>query len=489
MGKSKLKDHKQNKKTLVTPFNHYLGDKLELKTWHYRLPELLWLGVIINKYGHTEGLIKCHQIMDYMEENSIDVKDLKITTLLNLDSNKKEMLFDYVNIICEDKILDCLCLVIDDEIFRNKFYNIQKTSESKIDKIKEVLKESFFKYSDLGCDIRFFFVYHLVYNGKLKLQQGSFSFEVLTKYYNTAHTEQIMKMYKSSIISLEVAVSMMDEDANEYSNTFWERVSNFSECELYYTDFENGDKDRMDKFYNDVKTEFQNLMSSNFEKKLDDKFIVLTGQFAYVIKILNDVCSTNLHNTVSARILLRTIIDVLVNMKYLLYLESDNPNVWQDFQIDGLGKYKLIYKRIEEKGYEINEKCHLPGKMLEFLVNDGFDEEFMNINLGYFNKTKIVDKFESIGERELFDTLYDYDVSYSHAFWGAVRESSMLKCDNVLHQLHVSADYTNEQTVKSTEFDYICVVLKIMKVISSQYEGISDDFFENYEVKNEKDEK
>lgn len=483
MRKSKLTEHKQNKRILFTPFNNYFGDRLELKSWQLRLPELLWLGIIIYKYGHTEGLIKCHMIIDFMEAKSIIVKDLKITTILDLDVDKKEILFDYINTVCENKLLDGLCLVIDDKIFRNKFYNIGNTIEDRIKELKEVLKESYFNNSNLGCDIRFLYIYHLVLNGKIKIHKESISIEALKNYYNTEHTDSIMGLYRSSIRALEIAASMIKEEY-EYSMDFWSKVGNFSECELYYTNFEEVGKNKMKEFYDDVKIEFQNLMAANFGEKNDDKFIVITGLFAYATKILNDVCNNNLYNTVSSRILLRTVIDIFVNIKYLTFLELENPNVWKDFQKDGLGKYKLIYKKIEEKQYNINAKSHLPFELLEIFVNDGFDEEFMDINLGYFEQKTIKSKFEEIGEKELYDTLYDYDVSYAHAFWGAIRESSMLKCDNVLHQFHVSADNENRQMSKSTEFDYILLFVKIMKVISSQYKGISTKFFEKYEVKN-----
>ena len=67
-----------------------------------------------------------------MEHSNIKINDLKISSILNLDDKQKEILFNYINTICEDKILDCLCLVIDDKIFREKFYKIRNTSDIRI---------------------------------------------------------------------------------------------------------------------------------------------------------------------------------------------------------------------------------------------------------------------------------------------------------------------------------------------------------------------
>ena len=50
MRNSTLKEHKQVKKQLLTPWNAILGDKSSLRSWYKdRVPEYLWLGCIVNK--------------------------------------------------------------------------------------------------------------------------------------------------------------------------------------------------------------------------------------------------------------------------------------------------------------------------------------------------------------------------------------------------------------------------------------------------------
>lgn len=483
MGKSTLKQHTQNKKVLITPFNKYLGRYVTFKKWQSRLPNLLWLALIIKQYGHIKGLEKCYRIIEFMQKSDIKVQDLYITTILNLNDNQKSNLFDYINYICEDKILDALCLVIDDKIFRKKFYQINRVSESRIKELEDLVTECYSKFSHLGCDIRFFYAYHQAYIGKLKLMKDSLTLTgTFQEYYKLEHSEPIMDLYRSDIRSLELSFSMISEENQEYSISFWEKVGSFSECELYLLNYPEGDEINMENFYNDVEQQLHNLIANNFKNKNEDKFIVISGLFTYAVKILRDVCKNNLHNSISSRVLLRTIIDTYINIKYLLYIEENKPNVWYEFQEYGLSKYKLIYKKAIEK-YEINDKSHLTPKILEAIVNDNFDEETMDIDLGYFDKTNIIKKFEDVEEKELYDTIYDYDISYSHAHWGAVRESSLLKCDNTLHQLHIVSDEYGQQASKSTEYDYVMIFARMMRVISSQYVGISNEFFDKYEVK------
>ncbi len=484
MRKSTLKEHQQIKKTLVTPFNKHLGQLASFKSWQSRMPNLLWLGLIINKYGHIDGLAKCYRIIEFMKNNNMETDNLNITTILLLDDNNKILLFDYINNLCEDKILDCLCLVIDDKIFRQKFYKINKTSETRIKELKELVIECYSKFSYIGCDMRFFFSYHQAYIDKLKIMSNcSDTIAIFNEYYKLEHSEPIMGMYRSGIRAMEISFSMLSENL-EYQTSFWNTVGNMSECELYLLDYPKGDEKKMKDFYEDVEKELHNLIADNFEKKNEDKFIVISGLLTYAVKLLKDVCDNNLHNSISSRIILRTIMDVYMNIKYLILLEKDSSNVWREYQDYGLGKFKLIYKKAQEN-YKINENSHLTPEILEAIVNDNFDEETMDIDLGYFDKTSIIKKFEEIGEKELYDTLYDYDISYSHAHWGAIRESSVLKCDNALHQLHISSDESNQQSSKSTDYDYIMIFIKIFRVVSGQFNGISNDFFDKYEVRNE----
>lgn len=62
MGKSTLKQHTQNKKVLITPFNKYLGRYVTFKKWQSRLPNLLWLALIIKQYGHIKVTIEVDMV-------------------------------------------------------------------------------------------------------------------------------------------------------------------------------------------------------------------------------------------------------------------------------------------------------------------------------------------------------------------------------------------------------------------------------------------
>ena len=122
--------------------------------------------------------------------------------------------------------------------------------------------------------------------------------------------------------------------------------------------------------------------------------------------------------------------------------------------------------KLREGKYAQNATAHFDAKLLELYVNESKDENFLEISLGYFDKDSIKKKFDIVGEQELYEIYYEYDTNYAHAFWGAIRESSMLLCENPAHLYHVVPDYTFEQELISINEDCIMVLKKIFKCIA-----------------------
>ena len=82
--------------------------------------------------------------------------------------------------------------------------------------------------------------------------------------------------------------------------------------------------------------------------------------------------------------------------------------------------------------------------------------------LKYFDKLGIREKSNEVGEKDLYDLFYDYDSSFAHALWGAIRESAMLPCDNAGHQYHSIPDiYANQKLpdIKADSFKIININL------------------------------
>lgn len=87
----------------------------------------------------------------------------------------------------------------------------------------------------------------------------------------------------------------------------------------------------------------------------------------------------------------------------------------------------------------------------------------------YFGKQNIKSKASAVGEKALYDFYYDYDTAFEHGLWGAIRESSLLKCDCPSHKYHCVPDIENVQKLKSVWNDCVEVMNRTLMVLKETY--------------------
>lgn len=194
---------------------------------------------------------------------------------------------------------------------------------------------------------------------------------------------------------------------------------------------------------------------------------VLLGIATYSYKRLKEAYEHSLFNSISGRNCVRGLIENYMMMKYLVKNESNHENIWKDYKLYGLGCYKLVLAKHREFGAE--GEPHFDQFYVEAIVNEFKEEEFINMDTGYFNNQGIREKFESVGEKLLYGLYYDYDSSFEHGLWGAVRESSLLKCNNPAHQYHCIPDIDDRIVLKSVMPDCVMVMNKTLTFLDELY--------------------
>ena len=194
------------------------------------------------------------------------------------------------------------------------------------------------------------------------------------------------------------------------------------------------------------------------------------GLTCYIYKIYKEISEKELQNSISGRILFRTMIETYINLKYIMRQEAEVPDAYSRFKAYGLGKYKLIMAKMREGKYDVPAEAQLEKKFMELLVNEDMDEAFVNMSLGYFEKTQISKKFALCDERMLYEIYYEYGTNFTHGFWGAIRESSMLVCDNPTHNYHTVPDFQDKQNLRSVHDDCEMLIRKVFDLISGYIE-------------------
>ncbi|WP_188856932.1 DUF5677 domain-containing protein, partial [Oceanobacillus indicireducens] len=423
--RSKLSEHKFEKGKLIAPFNQHFQDLLKEESWYYgRMPEYIWLGLIVNNGDRKVQMEKCLRILDYLHEldEEKEIDHPKISLIFTISDEKQKAFFKLLEELQVIESLKPLSVVFSnqsDEFLRAiKGYNIPIQERVKI--LNKILEDLSDQHSNLTTDVRFLILYKFILSGKFYVQSDSTFTEAMSRYAFTSHEDPKMQLYRPSIRSTEMVISTgfgSEESTNiEFVQNFWKKLSLLTDCEAFYVDTKPTENESIDlekykqHVYNILNYYTQVLTET---RPLDNRMLVLLGIATYSYKRLIELVDHNLEYTISGRTIMRSIIENYMMTKYLLLEEQNHDDIWGEYQDYGIGQYKLIYGRYADEKPSI-EGSHVPFKYINALVSEFKNEEFIDIDTSYFGSGNIREKFKKVNEEELWKFYYDYDSIFEH---------------------------------------------------------------------------
>lgn len=96
---SKLSDHTFKKGKFITPINSLsmVQEFEDEKSWTYgRMPDYLWIGLILKYYGREEGLKKSYSIISKLHKLATDLYTARLSQILKLDTDIQKQIYDYI---------------------------------------------------------------------------------------------------------------------------------------------------------------------------------------------------------------------------------------------------------------------------------------------------------------------------------------------------------------------------------------------------------
>jgi hypothetical protein len=472
----KILDHHELKKgKFVTTLNDS-SLNISFSKWTLeRLPEYIWIGFILDYYGREEGMKKIHEICTILHDVAESISLPKLSEIFSLnDAEQSRFYHEMLRIISKD-VLAPLTLIFTysrNPLFSQNFASPEISMDDRLNKIMEILRKTSDHQSELSTDIRYVILYYLAISEKLHLPNQE-EVDLFTQYPIMKHDNPVMRQARPSIRATEGAVSGMDTSVNnEHASFFWERISKMTDCKLIKIQFEEEKRDT-DQYIQNLH-DIYSYLSEVFTKTspLDNKMLVLLGIATYSFKRIKEVSDHKLSNTIVGRSSVRVLIENYIMIKYLIKNEPSHKDIWNEFQEYGIGQFKLIVERSREQT-PVRENSHVEYKYLEILVRGFKDEMFLNMETKYFDNKNIRDKAKIVDENQLYGLYYDYDSAFEHGLWGAIRESSLLHCNNPLHQYHCIPDINDEQNLKGVWPDCVMVMNKTINVLDEIY-GIPD---------------
>ncbi|HEX3037978.1 MAG TPA: DUF5677 domain-containing protein [Oscillospiraceae bacterium] len=460
----------RKKGRIISPLMAGLENKIFFNSWSLeRVPEYIWFALILDAYGRETGLQYCSNIVGYIANSFPNIHSSKMSSVIKSDNIVQQQIYNKILSLVNTEVLSPLTAVIDREIsipFFKSFYCPSYPLENRIQKLESVTKKYYSPQSHEATDVRYLAVLYDVLCGKLDLLSDGPDVDAMKHYPTTPHDSEIMKLYSLCIRNIE-SVQMPDDSIDDFVNIFWKRMSKMTDCTLAALKFKKDGNDYKD-FLEKTKEALNYINVRQKEESVSsDKFSVVFGSLTYAFKTFAEVVDHDLGNTIIGRQSARIIIEVYILMKYLFLKEADIPDIWKKYKAYGIGKYKLILLKLRE-GMG-NDTSHVVEPILYAVVNEPLLEEFTEIDLKYFDKQAIREKAMSVGEKDLYDVAYDYDSSYAHGLWGAVRESSMLSCGNVFHNYHSVPDATDAQHLADVTSDCHKYLTKLLLFVNDSY--------------------
>ncbi len=480
MEKTKLSEHTKVGDTLHTPFTKFAGSQMLLSSWgHDKLPQYIWIALILDAFGRKAGLNTLGQIMNGFQKKGLCIAEL--SELLALDDKKQSMWYDTIDRYVPRSVLCPLSLVLTSRnhpLFFDHYCSPEVSIDEKINKLMEVIDKNLSFHSNAATDICFVVCWFQAKAGHLAISSGCDTvINALREYPKHSHSDEIMHLYRPSLRSTAQVLGIKMDYT--FSHDFWNSLAQITTCKPMIMNYCREDTQMSTAYYTDVKKVLEYIEANSNDKAQSVKFTVIMGLTSYIVKLYSEIVEHNLSTSISGRIIFRTMVEAYINLKYIMHKETTEPQIYDMFRNYGIGKYKLIMAKLREGKYTHNKSSHLDPKIMELFVNELKNEEFLEISLGYFDKDNIKRKFEIVNENELYEIYYDYDTNYTHAFWGAIRESSMLFCNNPSHLYHAVPDYQFEQLLLDINDDCIMVLKKLFLLIS-MYIELPDFYLSKY---------
>ena len=469
---SKLSDHIFKKGKFVTPMHSvpFMKEMPDNETWAYgRMPEYLWIGLILKKYGRTIGLQKLYVIITKLNEVAPTLHVASMSQILALDDNTQAAFYEYLLENVEKEVLTPLTVFLTTNyapVFSKYFFAKKLTIEDRLQILTQTMDDIMGHQTHEATDIRFVAVYFTLLSGRLHIMQEQA--ELLSQYPRISHDSEMMHIIRPTVRSMEMALVHMETPNTNYLKIFWECMSKMTDCELYSFPFAEEKQDISN--YHQALHALLDYLIELFKNAmpLDDKMAVVLGLVTYSYKQFDEAYSHNLFNTIAGRYCVRSLIENYITLKYLIKNENDHTNIWKDFQLHGLGHYKLILSKHREHP-EITTNCHFDQALINAFVNEFTMEEFIDMDTRYFDAQNTRLKAAAVDEKDLYGLYYDYDSAFIHGLWGAIRESTLLKCSNPAHQYHCVPDIDHNIKLKSVLHDCVLVMNKTISFLDTIY--------------------
>jgi hypothetical protein len=428
--RSTLDDHKKQGTKLTPPLASLPA--MTPASWKDdRLPEMLWAALLITALGRDSAIqtfrILAKSIMDKGELRQ-EIADITFTGIAKHEPDTAEKVLQSIILTPYHKeALRPLLLLNDLPAYAiwQKNIALEPTQDDWHD-LQTAIANTLWHQSEDATDCRWVRIMCLITGGVLQIPQ-----ELFEEFAGYPYKGDLRRI-RPSIRATEMATSAMIE-SNSWATQFWQQCLSDTAC--YPLDVESASPLIVSTTGSQVRaiTEAvaKHANATRSTSAPDPRHEISFGIALYALSMLQELLRIGMSQSISARILLRSLSELVITLAYLTH--KDTPDLWKSYRIFGSGQAKLTSLKLDAATDPVS---FVDPAVVQELANEDMWEEFLQIELGHWEKSNLRKMSEDAGVKSIYDQFYAWTSTFTHGHWGAIRDSNYDICGNALHRLH-----------------------------------------------------
>jgi len=171
-----------------------------------RLPEYLWMGLILMKYPRTKGIERVGNILKAIATFNKTIIKPKLSIILSLSDAEQKSIYKIICNNIDSKILAPLTAIYTNTkypIFNEYFNFINIPINNRIDAIGKAVELYYYHQSNEATDLRFVAMSMMIFQGKICFPRDASMEDKLINYAYIEHSDERMRQCRPFIRSIE----------------------------------------------------------------------------------------------------------------------------------------------------------------------------------------------------------------------------------------------------------------------------------------------
>lgn len=456
-----ISGHKRVGSQLLPPFAALMGGKIQLSSWmNDRLPEMLWAALIHAAVERDYALGQFRRILNFIakHEKKVELHDLMHTGIAKLEPQLRRETIQFIVEPPEAAAALATLKLFENLPARDDWDSALPNIEPNVGLLMDAVGSTLWHQSQEATDCRWLRVMAQVMAGRFHLP-ADFGDEWI-KYPNEGDQRSV----RPSIRAAEIAQNPFEPPDLTWPRAFWEEAWAHTPCIEFVkrpTPIQIDETITRQSISNIIAVLETHWKQTHSTTSIDAKHDAIFGMAFYSLRILDEMLGIGIGTSILGRLGLRTILEIRVNLRYLL--TKDIPELWKKWREYGAGQAKLNALKFDDA---LEPPKHIDIESIEAIAGEDFWEEFLTVNLAGWSGLDLRKLSEQSGLKETYDRHYSWASGYSHGMWGPIRESCYRTCGNPLHRLH---RYPERRSLADSVEDAAVLVDEILDDVHTAY--------------------